>query len=102
MRTVKLYLHAEADLFQVSIIPAARRKRPATTPPVLTKRQWRLWQTLSRLPWGTFEKVIPPPIISMATAQATLGTDVELWDGGVSAHELPGHCIRVIGKTTKL
>lgn len=49
---IKLYVHAESDLFRTVLFPSARRRLPETRPPWLTPHQLRLWQALSCFPKG--------------------------------------------------
>jgi hypothetical protein len=91
------------DLFLPSIVVGARRKRPSAhaRPPVLTRRQWALWELVSGLPAGKDELFQEKPTPTMITLSVEKRMEKAPWQH-IEVHELPGGCFRVIGKTTRL
>ncbi len=101
LRTVKLYLHTVDDLFLPSIVVGARRKIPETRPPVLTRRQWALWELVSGLPAGKDELFQEKPTPTMITLSVEKRMEKAPWQH-IEVHALPGGCFRVIGKTARI
>ena len=98
--TARLYLHTVDDLFVPSLLAAARRKSPATLPPVLTHRQWNLWRLVSGLKTGNYE--LHQVGVSQAAIKASVAERMK-YDASwlsVDVHALPGGCFRVVGKTS--